>query len=102
MSYLWDEVLQRDSLMDLLARFVHLQSQTRQVPTAKGLRTETREAMIFPRYHQLDAVRRLVDARASARLRAQLSDPALGWLRQIQLDRVAGAPAVQPARRQGR
>lgn len=58
-SYLWDEVLQRDSLMDLLARFVHLEVQTRQVPTAKGLRTETREALIFPRYHQLEAVRRL-------------------------------------------
>jgi type I restriction enzyme, R subunit len=58
-SYLWDEVLQRDSLMDLLARLMHLESQTRQVPTAKGLRTETREALIFPRYHQLDVVRRL-------------------------------------------
>jgi type I restriction enzyme R subunit len=59
-SYLWDEVLARDSLMDILARFLHLQVEVRQVPTAKGLKTERREMMIFPRYHQLDAVRRLV------------------------------------------
>jgi type I restriction enzyme R subunit len=65
-SYLWEEVLARDSLMDILARFLHLKVEERQVPTSKGgVRTIRKEAMIFPRYHQLDAVRRLVaDARA--------------------------------------
>lgn len=58
--YLWDEVLQTDSLLDILQRFMHLEVKERQVKTDKGARTIRKETMIFPRYHQLDAVRRLV------------------------------------------
>ena len=58
--YLWDEVLAPDSLLDIVQRFMHLEVEARQVKTAKGVRTVKRETMIFPRYHQLDAVRRLV------------------------------------------
>lgn len=58
-SHLWDVVLQRDSLMDLLFRWLHHETRTVRVPTASGLRTETREAIVFPRWHQLEAVRRL-------------------------------------------
>lgn len=58
--YLWDEVLAADSLLDILQRFMHLEVKQRQVKTDKGVRTLRRETMIFPRYHQLDAVRRLV------------------------------------------
>ncbi|WP_053842196.1 type I restriction endonuclease subunit R, partial [Xanthomonas graminis] len=58
--YLWDEVLAADSLLDILQRFMHLEVKDRQVKTDKGVRTIRRETMIFPRYHQLDAVRRLV------------------------------------------
>lgn len=59
--YLWDEVLAKDSLMDILQRFMHLEVKERQVKTDKGARTVRKETMIFPRYHQLDAVRKLVD-----------------------------------------
>ncbi len=56
-SYLWEEVWQRDNWLDLLHRFIHVEPGT-----GKG----TTGAVIFPRYHQWDAVRRLVgDARAS-------------------------------------
>lgn len=58
--YLWDEVLAADSLLDILQRFMHLEVKERQIRTDKGPRTVRRETMIFPRYHQLDAVRRLV------------------------------------------
>jgi len=58
--YLWDEVLQADSLLEILQRFMHLEVKERQVKTDKGVRTVRKETMIFPRYHQLDAVRRLV------------------------------------------
>lgn len=44
-AYLWEEVWQRDSLLGILGRFMHLAGDT----------------MIFPRYHQLDCVRRLVE-----------------------------------------
>ncbi|WP_295587529.1 DEAD/DEAH box helicase family protein [uncultured Lamprocystis sp.] len=58
--YLWDEVLQADSLLEILQRFMHLEVKERQVTTTKGVRTVRKETMIFPRYHQLDAVRGLV------------------------------------------
>ncbi len=56
-AYLWEEVLERHGLLDLLARFVHLQTDERRDDHGRRVRVET---MVFPRYHQLDAVRRLV------------------------------------------
>ena len=58
-AYLWEEVLQRDSLLDLLARFIHLQSDEKRDDRGRRVKTES---MIFPRHHQLEAVRLLVDA----------------------------------------
>lgn len=58
--YLWDEVLQADSLLEILQRFMHLEVKEKQVKIDKRVRTERKEKMIFPRYHQLDAVRKLV------------------------------------------
>ncbi len=58
-AYLWEEVLQRDSLLDLLARFIHLQADEKRDEQGRKVKTET---MIFPRYHQLEAVRLLVDS----------------------------------------
>ena len=59
-AYLWEEVLQRDSLLDLLARFLHLQIEEKRDEQGRKVKKET---MIFPRYHQLQAVR-AVDAAA--------------------------------------
>lgn len=58
-GYLWEEVLQRDSLLDLLARFIHLQVEEKRDERGHKFK---KEPMIFPRYHQLQAVRLLVDA----------------------------------------
>lgn len=58
-AYLWEEVLQRDSLLDLLARFIHLQVEEKRDDQGRKYKRET---MIFPRYHQLQAVRLLVDS----------------------------------------
>ena len=57
-SYLWEEVLARDSLLDVLARFIHLQIEEKRDDRGRKVKVET---MIFPRYHQLDAVRLLVE-----------------------------------------
>jgi type I restriction enzyme R subunit len=57
-AYLWEEVLRRDSLLDLLARFIHLQIEGKRTEEGRKIKKET---MIFPRYHQLQAVRALVD-----------------------------------------
>ena len=60
-AYLWEEVLQRDSLLDLLARFLHLNVEEKTTDDGKKIR---KESLIFPRYHQLQAVREMVAAAA--------------------------------------
>ncbi len=55
-AYLWEEVLERHSLLDILARFIHLQIEEKRL----GNKRIKRESMIFPRYHQLDSVRKLI------------------------------------------
>jgi type I restriction enzyme R subunit len=57
-AYLWDEVLQRDSLLNLLARFIHVQVEEKCDDQGRKVKKET---LIFPRFHQLEAVRTLVD-----------------------------------------
>ncbi|RDF01868.1 type I restriction endonuclease subunit R [Haemophilus parahaemolyticus] len=59
-TYLWREVLHKDSLMELIGRFLHLSREERKIRTDSGFRYITSESMIFPRFHQLDAVRKLI------------------------------------------
>ena len=54
-AYLWEEVWARDSLLDLIRQFVH----EVEVEDDRGRKTGDR-FLIFPRYQQLDCVRRLV------------------------------------------
>ena len=58
--YLWEEVWQRRSLLDLVGRFMHLQSESKLDPNTGKKRTK--KTLIFPRYHQMDCVRELVAA----------------------------------------
>lgn len=58
-AYLWNEALERGSLLDLLARFIHLQIDEKRDEQGRKVKVES---MIFPRYHQLQAVRLLVEA----------------------------------------
>ena len=43
-AYLWEHVLQKDSMIDILQKFIHLNDKR----------------LIFPRYHQLDVVRKII------------------------------------------
>jgi len=54
-SYLWEDIFQKDSWMEILQRFVHLQTEEIEVDG----RVYNKEKLIFPRYHQLDAVREI-------------------------------------------
>jgi type I restriction enzyme R subunit len=58
-DYLWNEVLQPDNLLNILARFVHLQIEEKEDWEGRKYKKET---LIFPRYHQWDVVTKLVDA----------------------------------------
>lgn len=54
-SYLWEYVWAKDSWMDIIGRFLHLEVEEVKVDE----RIVKKEKMIFPRYHQLDCVRKL-------------------------------------------
>ncbi|SFM46364.1 type I restriction endonuclease subunit R [Salibacterium qingdaonense] len=61
-DYLWTEIFPKDSWIDILTRFLHLEVEDEQ----KNGQMKRKETMIFPRYHQLDAVRSLeADTKAS-------------------------------------
>lgn len=57
-DYLWNEVLLPDNLLNILGRYIHLQIEEKEDWEGKKYRKET---MIFPRYHQWDVVRRLIE-----------------------------------------
>ncbi|MGI8402016.1 MAG: type I restriction endonuclease subunit R [Gemmatimonadaceae bacterium] len=62
-GYFWEEVLQRDSFLDILGHFMFVEKKEEKVDDGEGgQRRVTREAVIFPRYHQLDAVCKIVAA----------------------------------------
>ncbi len=59
-AYLWERVLQRDSLMSILQRYISLQT-TEKLSLVGGKQVKTSSTkLIFPRYHQLDVVEKLV------------------------------------------
>lgn len=57
-AYLWEKVLTKDSLLEILHKYLHIKTEV--VKDANGKTTETRETLIFPRYHQLDVVTKLL------------------------------------------
>jgi len=61
-SYLWERILARDTWLEILGRFIHLERKP--VEDAQG-RTRYRERLIFPRFHQWEAVTKLVAAARS-------------------------------------
>ena len=60
-SYLWEEILQPDSLLDLIENFVHVRQEVEKFydPETKRIVDEKSEVLVFPRYHQLRVVRKL-------------------------------------------
>lgn len=61
-DYLWNEVLLPDNLLNILARFVHLEIEEKEDWEGRKYKKET---LIFPRYHQWDVVSQLVNAARS-------------------------------------
>lgn len=64
-SYLWEHILQRDMLLAILQRYISRQEEEKlKIIIDKHGRekevTETSVKIIFPRYHQLDVVEKLV------------------------------------------
>lgn len=66
-SHLWEVALQKDSLLDIVNKFLHLEVKEETELDARGNEVKhKKERIIFPRYHQLDSVRKVIaDVRAN-------------------------------------
>lgn len=63
-SYLWEDILEKHSLSDILENYAQVVKKIKVIKdknTGKKREVET-ESVIWPRYHQLDAVRKMLDA----------------------------------------
>ncbi len=54
-AYLWEKVLCKDRLLEILQKYIHLEQKFDEKGNLES------ERMIFPRYHQLDVVTKLLD-----------------------------------------
>ena len=63
-AYLWEDILQTDNLMELINNFIHEQETTEKVydDKTKMVKDVKQRVLIFPRYHQLDVIRKLETA----------------------------------------
>ena len=61
-SYLWEEIWQKDKLLDILQKFISYQKTKEVQKNLDGTQTtKTKEVVIFPRFHQLDVVRKIIN-----------------------------------------
>lgn len=58
-NYLWNEVLAPANLLQIIGRFIHLEIKTEEEWDSRKTK---KESLIFPRYHQWDLVRKLIQA----------------------------------------
>ena len=54
-SYIWEDILQKDNLIEILSKFVFVERKETKDESGK---TRKKENIIFPRYHQLDCIRK--------------------------------------------
>ena len=57
-SYMWEDILKKDTVLDLLSKFIFIETKEKEDElTGKTKKTEN---IIFPRYHQLDVIRKVL------------------------------------------
>lgn len=56
--YMWDDILQKDTVIDLISEFIFI-DRKEETDEVTGKKT-VKEKLIFPRYHQLDVIRKTV------------------------------------------
>ena len=57
-SYMWEEVLTKDSLLELIKKFIFIERVEKEDELTGS--TKIKETVIFPRFHQLDLIRKLM------------------------------------------
>lgn len=58
-SYMWENILQKDSVIEIITKFMFIE-QKEKVDEKTGKKRIT-ETVIFPRYHQLDVLRKILE-----------------------------------------
>lgn len=63
-SYLWEDVLRKDSLLSLVQNFISVQTDKEKVynPNTKTLEEKKSTKLLFPRFHQRKAVNEILEA----------------------------------------
>lgn len=56
--YMWEDILTKDTILDLISRYIFIQVEDK-VDSETGKKTR-KETVIFPRYHQLDCLRKIL------------------------------------------
>ncbi len=59
-TYFWQEILERERFLDIIGSYIFTETREEKIEDEQGARTVKSESVIFPRYHQLDSVNRLV------------------------------------------
>ncbi|MCD7822462.1 MAG: DEAD/DEAH box helicase family protein [Oscillospiraceae bacterium] len=57
-SYMWEDILTKDTILDLISKFIFI--ETKEKTDEVTGKKKVSESIIFPRYHQLDVIRKLL------------------------------------------
>lgn len=57
--YMWDNILQKDSVLEIITKFMFIET-LEEVDELTG-KKKIKETVIFPRYHQLDVLRKILE-----------------------------------------
>lgn len=56
-SYMWEDILTRDSIVELISRFMFVEKKIEKDESGKQ---KTKESQVFPRFHQRDAIHKIL------------------------------------------
>ena len=65
--YIWDSILQKDSVLEIISKFMFIEVKEKEEDEKKAAkegrapRKKIVETVIFPRFHQLDVIRKVLD-----------------------------------------
>ena len=57
-SYMWEDILKKDTILELIDKFIFV--QVKKEEDEKTAKVKYKEALIFPRYHQFNCLRRIL------------------------------------------
>ncbi len=60
-SYLWEKVLTKDSILDLIKKFIFFVKEKKEIEVNGKTKEIIEPKLLFPRYHQFDVVHKVVD-----------------------------------------